>query len=142
MTYPVFIFYEMRIFFCFCFCFCLTLKRNIKTNSIMKTKLNKKSLAAAIAAIVLSTGAFLGISLSLSQKADAQMLPCWLALDDEVIMACDYQLIYTCEVEIPCTITDPETGKEINKTMLFHCSGKNKIEDSGGWLIENPIARP
>ena len=107
----------------------------------MKTRLSKKSLAAVLAAVVLSTGAFLGISLSLSQKADAQMFPCWLALDDEVIMACDYQLIYTCEVEIPCTITDPETGKEINKTMLFHCAGDNKRENSD-WLIENPIARP
>lgn len=37
----------------------------------MKTKLNKKSFAAGLAALVLSTGAFLGASLLVSQDADA-----------------------------------------------------------------------
>lgn len=37
----------------------------------MKTKLNKKSFAAGLAALVLSTGAFLGASLLVFQDADA-----------------------------------------------------------------------
>ena len=37
----------------------------------MKTKLHKKSFATGLAALVLSTGAFLGASLLVSQDADA-----------------------------------------------------------------------
>lgn len=38
----------------------------------MKTKLHKKSLAAGLAALVLSTGAFLGASMLVSQDAEAE----------------------------------------------------------------------
>lgn len=38
----------------------------------MKTKLHKKSFAAGLAALVLSTGAFLGASLLVSQDAEAE----------------------------------------------------------------------
>lgn len=37
----------------------------------MKTRLNKKSLAAGLAAVVLSTGAFVGASLLVSHDAEA-----------------------------------------------------------------------
>ena len=71
----------MCIFFCF---YCLTLKRNFKIDT-MKTGLRKKSIAAVLAAVVLSTGAFLGISLSLSQKANAQyMRPNCITLENGV----------------------------------------------------------
>lgn len=51
----------------------------------MKTRLSKKSIAAVLAAVVLSTGAFLGISLSLSQKANAQyMRPNCITLENGV----------------------------------------------------------
>lgn len=52
----------------------------------MKTKLSKKSIAAALAAIVLSSGAFLGISLSLSQNADAS---CEVKKDGKTVFKCD-----------------------------------------------------
>lgn len=52
----------------------------------MKTKLNKKYIAAALAAIVLSSSAFLSISLSLSQNADAS---CEVFRKGKLIFKCD-----------------------------------------------------
>lgn len=52
----------------------------------MKTKLNKISIAAALAAIVLSSGAFLSISLSLSQNADAS---CEVFRKGKLVFKCD-----------------------------------------------------
>lgn len=105
----------------------------------MKTKLNKRSLAAVLAAVVLSSGAIMGISLSLSQKADAQMYPCWLTIDDEVVMACEASLIYTCEVKMPGTAINPETGETIVTEVVFHCSGKNVVDEFKDWVITEPV---
>ena len=138
MTYPVFIFYEMRIFFCF---YCLTLKRNFKIDT-MKTGLSKKSLAAVLAAVVLSTGAFLGISLSLSQKANAQyMRPNCITLENGVpVRKCKPYNKYECNVSASGT---DEKGNPV--TIEFLCLGQpisEDIDDENDHLIENPSIRP
>ena len=49
------------------------------------------------------------------------MYPCWLTIDDEVVMACEASLIYTCEVKMPGTAINPETGETIVTEVVFHC---------------------
>lgn len=87
----------------------------------MKTKLNKKSIAAALTAVVLSSGAFLGISLSLSQKADAQYaLPNCVTLENGVpVRKCSPYNKYECNVSVSGT---DENGDPV--TIEFLCLGK------------------
>lgn len=84
----------------------------------MKTKLNKKSLAAGLAAVVLSTGAFLGASLLVSQDAEAQMANCYATENGQVTMICKASTKYNCTVEV--SGADDE-GKIT--TVAMHCLG-------------------
>lgn len=87
----------------------------------MKTKLNKKSIAAVLAAIVLSSGTFLSVSLSLSQKADAQYaLPNCVTLENGVpVRKCSPYNKYECNVSVSGT---DENGDPV--TIEFLCLGK------------------
>ena len=93
----------------------------------MKTKLNKKSLAAVLAAIILSSGTFLSVSLSLSPKAEAQyMLPNCITTENGVpVRKCNLYDKYECNVSVSGTDLD---GKPV--TIEFLCLGQ-PIEDSG-----------
>lgn len=64
----------------------------------MKTKLSKKSFAAGLAALVLSTGAFLGASLLVSQDAEAAY--CNIDKDGTVIMDCDLSNDNQCQLKL------------------------------------------
>lgn len=83
----------------------------------MKTKLNKKSIAAALAAIFLSSSAFLSISLSLSQNADAS---CEVKKDGKIVFKCEGD--------------EGNCKEELRKTeflQLILGNGKISIECSG-----------
>lgn len=108
----------------------------------MKTGLRKKSLAAVLAAVVLSTGAFLGISLSLSQKANAQyMRPNCITLENGVpVRKCKPYNKYECNVSASGT---DEKGNPV--TIEFLCLGQpisEDINDENDHLIDNPSIRP
>ena len=110
----------------------------------MKTGLRKKSIAAVLAAVVLSTGAFLGISLSLSQKANAQyMRPNCITLENGVpVRKCKPYNYNKYECNVSASGTD-EKGNPV--TIEFLCLGQpisEDIDDENDHLIDNPSIRP
>lgn len=92
----------------------------------MKTKLNKKSLAASLATILISACTFLGISLPASQNANAS---CDVKKDGKTVFKCVGDE-GNCKEELRKTkFLQLILG---NGEISIECSGqKVKIEDSG-----------
>ena len=112
------------------------MKRNFKINT-MKTGLSKKSIAAVLAAVVLSTGAFLGISLSISQKANAQYASlCDLSYENgPMVMSCTESNTQDCEVRLILISPTHDT----TAVLKFRCNGET-VKSENDHLIFNPIA--
>ena len=97
----------------------------------MKTKLNKKSIAATLAAIVLFSGAFL-----ISHKLHAQYATlCDISYEDgSLAMSCISSNTQDCVATLTIISTSNDTT-----VLKFRCSGKT-IKTDNDHLIFNPIA--
>lgn len=110
----------------------------------MKTKFNKKSIAVTLTAIALSSGAFLGGSLLLSQKADAQYISnCLFYEDGDKIKDCRMYHKYECRMRFTSINKDGELV-----TIDVLCLGKpidgsdNNSGNGNDHLIDNPSIIP
>ena len=90
-----------------------------------------------IAAIVLSSGAFLGISLSISQKANAQYASlCDLSYENgPMVMSCTESNTQDCEVRLILISPTHDT----TAVLKFRCNGET-VKSENDHLIFNPIA--